>query len=141
MLPEPQPEASMLADIDMGMVEPAAPMALGSGQFGMIDAIHQGTGTATLFALPDGQHLLRFEDFEVQNGPDLFVYLSGHPEPRSSGELHEAGAFEVARLTGNIGNQNYALPADLDLSQYKSVVIYCKRFSVVFSTAELAPAP
>ena len=131
----------LMADADMGMGEPAAAMALGSGRLGTIDAIHKGTGTATLFALPDGQHILRFEDFEVQNGPDLFVYLSGHPAPRDSSQLHEGGAFEVGRLKGNIGNQNYTLPADLDLSPYKSVVIYCKRFSVVFSTAELAPDP
>ena len=57
--------------------------------------------------------------------------------PRSSAQLHEQGAFEVARLKGNVGDQNYALPADLDLSTYRSVVIYCKRFGVVFSTAEL----
>jgi 2-polyprenyl-6-methoxyphenol hydroxylase-like FAD-dependent oxidoreductase len=44
---------------------------------------------------------------------------------------------EVARLKGNIGDQNYELPADLDLSQYRAVVIYCKRFSDIFSTAEL----
>jgi len=80
---------------------------------------------------------LRFESFKVQNGPDLYVYLSGHPAPRSSNEVHAAGAYEVARLKGNIGDQNYDLPRDLDLSQYKSVVIYCKRFSHVFSTAEL----
>lgn len=73
----------------------------------------------------------------MQNGPDLYVYLSGHPMPRSSAQLHEQGAFEVARLKGNVGDQNYALPADLDLSTYRSVVIYCKRFGVVFSTAEL----
>jgi electron transfer DM13 len=120
-------------------VQPASggPIALGSGQFGMIDAIHRGEGTATLFRLPDGGRVLRFEDFNVTNGPDLFVYLSGHPAPRDSRQLHDGGAFEVARLKGNVGNQNYELPPDLDLAQFKSVVIYCRRFSVVFSTAEL----
>ncbi len=47
------------------------------------------------------------------------------------------GAFEVAQLKGNIGGQNYLLPADLDLSTLKSVVIYCRRFTRVFSTAGL----
>ena len=45
----------------------------------------------------------------------------------------------MATLKGNIGSQNYELPADLDLARFRSVVIYCKRFSTVFSTAELAP--
>jgi hypothetical protein len=116
---------------------PAAPVALSSGQFGEIDSIHKGSGVATIFKLSDGKHVLRFEDFKVTNGPDLYVYLSSHPAPRDSGQLHEGTAFEVAVLKGNIGSQNYELPANLDLSQFKSVVIYCKRFSVVFSTAEL----
>jgi hypothetical protein len=112
------------------------PVALSNGQFGEIDAIHKGQGKATLFKLPDGKRVLRLEDFKVTNGPDLYVYLSGHPMPRNGEQVHQGG-FEVAQLKGNIGNQNYELPGDLDLSQFQSVVIYCRRFSVVFSTAEL----
>ncbi|HEX5690281.1 MAG TPA: DM13 domain-containing protein [Roseiflexaceae bacterium] len=126
--PQAVPRATALA---------AEPIQLGKGQFTEVDAIHKGEGTATLFRLPDERRLIRFETFKVQNGPDLYVYLSGHPMPRSSEELHNQSAFEVGRLKGNIGDQNYELPADLDLSQYHSVVIYCKRFGVVFSTAEL----
>jgi hypothetical protein len=119
---------------------PAQPVALSSGQFNEIDAIHKGEGKATIFTLPDGQRVLRLEEFKVTNGPDLFVYLSGHAAPTSGGQVHEGASFELARLKGNIGNQNYGLPADLDLSTFKSVVIYCKQFSVVFSTAALAPS-
>jgi Electron transfer DM13 len=121
-------------------LERAEPIMVASGQFGEIDLIHKGVGTATVWQLPDGARVLRFEDFGVTNGPDLYVYLSGHPAPRDSGQLHEGAAFEVARLKGNVGNQNYELPADLDLSGFSSVVIYCKAFSTVFSTAALASA-
>jgi len=114
------------------------PVLLASGQFGAIDGVHKGQGTARVFRLGDGQRILRLEEFKVTNGPDLYVYLSGHAAPRNSGQLHEGGALELGRLKGNIGNQNYALPADADLSKFKSVVIYCKQFSVVFSTAELS---
>jgi len=113
------------------------PVFLATGQFTDADAGHRGEGKALVIRLADGQRVLRFEDFKVTNGPDLYVYLSGHPAPRNSAQLHQGGAFEVARLKGNIGNQNYPLPADLDPSKFKSVVIYCKRFSVLFSTAEL----
>jgi hypothetical protein len=113
--------------------------ALSSGSFTVVDAIHKGEGRASIYEMPDGQRVLRFEDFKVTNGPDLFVYLSGHEAPRSAGELHDQGDFELGRLKGNVGNQNYDLPADLDLSRFRSVVIYCKQFSVVFSTAMLAP--
>ncbi len=117
----------------------AQPVALAAGQFGVVDAIHKGAGTATIFTLPGGGKVLRFDDFTVTNGPDLYVYLSAHPAPRDGRQVHEGGV-EVARLKGNVGGQNYDLPADLDLAAVKSVVIYCKQFSVVFSTATLAPA-
>lgn len=135
---------SMAADTagaGMSATSPAAvasePVALSSGQFGEIDVIHKGQGKATLFKLADGKRVLRLEDFSVTNGPDLYVYLSGHPAPRTGEQVHQDG-FEVAQLKGNIGNHNYELPDELDLSKFKSVVIYCRRFSVVFSTAELA---
>ncbi len=119
---------------------PAAPAQsrLAAGRFGVVDGIHKGEGAATLVRLPDGQAVLRLEDdFRVTNGPDLYVYLSGSAAPRTSAELHETGAFEVAQLKGNMGSQNYALPANLDLTRFRSVVIYCRRFTTVFSTAEL----
>ena len=113
---------------------------LTTGHFGAVDAIHQGEGTATVLRLAHGERVLRLEDdFRVTNGPDLYVYLSGAEAPRSGGELHDSGAVEIARLKGNVGGQNYDLPADLDLSQFRSVVIFCRRFTTVFSTAELAP--
>jgi hypothetical protein len=117
----------------------ALPTVIAGGQFGVVDGIHRGQGSAKILSLPDGTRVLRFEDFTVTNGPDLYVYLSTHPAPRSSNDLHEGGAFEVAQLKGNLGDQNYALPSDLDTGNFASAVIYCRRFSVVFSTAELLP--
>jgi Electron transfer DM13 len=121
-------------------VNEARPSAAASltGTFGVVDSIHRGEGTARILTLPNGQRVLRLDDdFRVTNGPDLYVYLSGHPAPRTSGDLHTAGDFEVAVLKGNIGGQNYDLPSDLDLTRFRSVVIYCRRFTTVFSTAEL----
>jgi hypothetical protein len=116
----------------------AGPMMVTRGQFGVIDAIHKGEGEASILSLPGGERVLRLGDgFRVTNGPDLYVYLSSSPMPRSSAELHDGGAFEVAQLKGNVGAQNYELPADLDLARFRSVVIYCRRFTTVFSTAEL----
>lgn len=119
---------------------PARAAALVSGRFGDVDALHRGAGTATILTLAGGQKVLRLDEFTVTNGPDLYVYLSGHPAPRDSRQLHAGTAVEIARLKGNVGSQNYELPADLDLDAVKSVVVYCKQFSVIFSTATLAPA-
>jgi hypothetical protein len=131
------PTADAMAQPEPTMM-PAEPVALASGSFTQIDALHGATGSATIYRLPEGGLVLRLEGFDAQNGPDLRVGLSGHPMPRNNTELNQDGYIELAVLKANQGNQNYELPADLDASAFKSVVIYCKAFSVVFSTAELA---
>ena len=68
------------------------------------------------------------------------AYTCTEPAPTSSAQLHQGGELEIARLKSNVGGQNYDLPADVDLSRFRSVGIYCKQFSVVFSSAELSPA-
>ncbi|MBX0327706.1 DM13 domain-containing protein [Oscillochloris sp. ZM17-4] len=130
-------EGAMAEEAKPTAAIPAEPVALSVGSFTTIDSLHGASGTATIYRLPEGNMVLRLENFDAQNGPDLFVGLSGHAMPRSSDEVHAGGYLELARLKANQGNQNYDIPADADLSQYKSVVIYCRAFSVVFSTAEL----
>jgi hypothetical protein len=125
----------------IAVAQPGQPVIVALGHWQGTDSFHQTQGRAVLVRLPDGRRFIRFEDFSVTNGPDLYVYLSGHPSPRTGTELHEGAAFEVARLKGNIGSQNYELPADLDVSKFKSVAIYCKRFSVMFGSAQLIPPP
>jgi hypothetical protein len=116
--------------------EPAAgPTTLLVGEFRDADSSHQGTGTATIYELEDGSTLLRFEDFEVTNGPDLHVYLVPHENPASSDDL--AGYLDLGSLKGNIGDQNYEIPDGIDISEFGSVVIYCVPFHVFFSIASL----
>jgi hypothetical protein len=121
------------------LAQTGQPVILAMGQWQGVDSFHQAQGKALLVRLPDGRRFIRFEDFRVTNGPDLYVYLSGHPSPQTSAQLHEGAAFEVAVLKGNIGGQNYELPADLDLSKFKSVAVYCKRFRVMFGSAQFIP--
>ncbi|HEU4323576.1 MAG TPA: DM13 domain-containing protein [Roseiflexaceae bacterium] len=112
------------------------PVVLRTGSFGaMGDGVHEGEGRATLYELPDGARLLRLEDFNVTNGPDLRVYLSADPSPRDADALVSGDSVEIAPLKGNIGNQNYDIPAELDPARFRSVVIYCKRFHVLVSIA------
>ncbi len=114
---------------------PPEPVALLQGQFTNIDDQHEGRGTATLYQLPDGSRLLRFEDFFVTNGPDVHVLLDDNPTLASSADL--TNAVEVGLLKGNVGNQNYEIPADLDLSQVQSVVLYCEQYDVLMTLATL----
>jgi hypothetical protein len=99
--------------------------------------VHLSSGEAAVYQLSDGSRILRFQNFSVDNGPDLYVYLVPvDPVPSTSG-VEIAGFYNLGRLKGNVGDQNYELPADLDLSQYKSVVIWCQAFAVPFAAAPL----
>ncbi len=115
-------------------------VALLRGEFHDIDGVHRGSGTATVYALADGSQLLRLEKFNGTNGPDLRVLLSVHPDPDSQSQLKGQGYVELAKLKGNIGNQNYEVPADIDAAGYRSVVIYCRPFHVLFTVAPLSEA-
>ena len=127
-------QSAPAAEKDMPPDMPPEPVVLSRGSFIDIDPIHGAVGTATIYALPDGGRILRFEDFRSKNGPDLHVYLSTEAPTTTFAGLG-ADEIHLGKLKGNVGNQNYALPAELDLSRYRSVVIYCVPFRVVFSTA------
>jgi hypothetical protein len=111
---------------------------LAQGQFKDGDPAHHGKGKATLGRTADGKLVLRFEDFSVTNGPDLYVVLSTDPNA-SRGSAGAADALNLGRLKATDGNVNYDVPAGTDLSKYKSVIIWCRMFNVVFATAKLEP--
>lgn len=117
---------------------PEEPVLLDSATFSGADDFHQGSGTASVYELPDGSQLLRFEDFEVTNGPALRVILVPNEGPITADSIQEFGYTYVDELKGNSGNQNYDVPSDIDLSSGEySIVIYCEPFHVVFATATL----
>jgi hypothetical protein len=109
------------------------PVILQTGTFQDADEFHMGSGTATLYELDDGSKVLRLENFEVTNGPDLHVLLSTSNKPGESlGDYIDLGS-----LKGNLGEQNYEIPNDADADSFGSVVIYCQPFHVLFSFASL----
>lgn len=111
------------------------PKILKQGDLVDADFFHKGSGKALVFEYPDGRKILRFEDFEVVNGPDVYVYLS--PATVPTGDLKSLGDYlDLGLLKGNIGSQNYELP-DIDLSGYNSVILWCKKFGVLFPYAVL----
>ena len=102
-----------------------------SGKFiGINDGIHNAEGVVKVIALDDGTSVLRLENFKATNGPDLYVYLA---TDKSSSDIVNLG-----RLKGNIGNQNYDIPAGTNLTKYNTALIWCKAFSVLFGSAQLA---
>jgi len=100
-------------------------------------AVLEGKGVINVLRLPDNSRVLRLTNFQVLNGPDLHVYLVPiDPVPNSIG-VDIAGSIDLGKLKGNLGDQNYPLPANLDLKQFKSVVIWCQPFRVPFIAAPL----
>lgn len=109
-------------------------MTEGRGDFKPLG--HRASGRA-LLVKSAGNRIVRFEGFNVENGPDLVVYLSS---ARASGPEDNEFArdfVDLGQLKGNVGSQNYAIPSDTDLDRYRTVVIWCRRFNVAFAAAEL----
>ena len=101
-----------------------------------IDRSHPAEGIAEVLGDGTGQRFLRFEDFATDNGPDLNVYLSTAAPDGPAGDFDD-DFIDLGDLKGNIGPQNYEIPADVDLDRYTTVVIWCVRFGVAFGAAEL----
>ena len=114
----------------------ADPALIASGQFHTV--AHKSTGKASIYRLPDGRRVLRFSEFETSNGPDVQVYLGIAGDATDSDTVTKAGFYSLGPIKGNIGDQNYDIPSEVDLSRYKSVTIWCRRFGVNFGTAPLS---
>lgn len=94
------------------------------------DGFHKAEGIAKVINLADGRTFLRLENLKTTNGPDLYVYLSVGKDA--------SDIVNLGRLKGNIGNQNYEIPAGTDLSKYNTVLVWCKAFSTLFGSAKLS---
>ena len=113
----------------------AACNKLVSGQFH--SGAHETKGTATVFQLADGKKTLRLTDFATSNGPDVHVYLVAAADAKDNDTVKNAGFVDLGSLKGNIGDQNYDVPGNVDLTKYRAATIWCARFNVNFGTAPL----
>ncbi len=112
---------------------PTEPVELRRGSFQGLTG-HRGSGDAALYRLPDGSILLRFEEVDIGSGPALNVYVVPGQDQRRIGD----GTF-VAPLTAERGNQNYTLPAAVDLTVGSwTVLVWCETFVVEVANATLA---
>jgi hypothetical protein len=110
----------------------AGPKVLAMGQLQRVDDLHRGTGPVSLVEL-DGKTFLRFENVAIQNGPDLHVYLA-----RGMGGAYDGGRdLYLGALKATNGSFNYELPAGTSVADYKSVVVWCRAFTVLFTWADL----
>lgn len=123
---------------ESGGGQAAGPVTLTTGGFSGLE--HETAGTALVVQLEDGSRFLRLEDLETSNGPDLRVIIT---DQAVSDDWHvwDDGAYvDLGALKGNIGSSNYELPRSVDLDDFRTAVIWCRRFSVGFGVAPLEPA-
>ncbi|SDM37407.1 Electron transfer DM13 [Lentzea albidocapillata subsp. violacea] len=113
------------------------PKEVAAGEWRSLE--HATTGKASLIELPGGGHSVQFASLNTSDGPDLYVYLSPHVSS-SSEKTFGQGFTSLGKLKGNRGDQVYAIPAGVDVSTIRSVVIWCQRFSAGFAVAPLERA-
>jgi hypothetical protein len=113
----------------------AAAVLLASGTFH--DGAHTTRGSAAILELPGGERILRLTDFETSNGPDVRVLLIAARDATDDDGVERSAPIELGKLKGNLGDQNYPVPAEVDLARYRAVAIWCHRFGVNFGAAPL----
>lgn len=112
--------------------EGVQPVLAARGSFTGFDRIHTGSGNVSLIQVGD-KYIVRFEEnFDVANGPDLYVGFG------KDGEYIKGS--EISKLKGNLGSQNYEVLGEVDLEEYNEVWIWCRIFSVGFAKAKLTPS-
>ena len=103
---------------------------LAQGNFRDGEPGHNGKGAARIIRDASGNLILRLENFSVTNGPDLHVFLT-----TTNG--YDGDRIDLGKLKATDGNQNYAIPAGTDVTKYKSAIVWCVSFRVLFSIATL----
>ena len=110
------------------VAEEAVPVSSVLSQGNFFPFAHGVEGKALLIE-NDDKKILRFEDFETLNGPNLHIYLSASKDDTDFVDLGEIKATK--------GNVNYELDPNIDTEKYNTVLVWCVPFKVLFSYAEL----
>jgi hypothetical protein len=136
LLVPPAPVSTTVSAPVEASAEPPAETAkeVATGEWRSLE--HATMGKASLISLPGGGHSVQFAALDTSDGPDLYVYLSPHSSDSSEKTFGE-GFTSLGKLKGNRGDQVYEIPAGVDVSTIRSVVIWCKRFSAGFAVAPL----
>lgn len=140
---EPEPAPAPAEKSDEPTTEASAPKPtkapqpqiteLASGQFE--DAEYDTNGTARIVELTDGSRFLRIENFSTSQAPVIQVAFSNAPSGGAWGSYDDVRFAPIGTLKALSGNQNYEIPAGLDLGGFNSVVIWCDKYDVALGTA------
>ncbi|MBD1925920.1 DM13 domain-containing protein [Trichocoleus sp. FACHB-90] len=106
-----------------------------SGKF--VAAEHPTTGMVSVVAENGKNYIELDEAFKTNNGPDLFVIFHRSEKPPISG-IKEKDYVSIGRLQKVSGTQRYAIPANVNPADFRSVAIWCRQFNATFGFALLS---
>ena len=113
----------------------SVPQTLASGTF--YSVVHPTEGVATVYGLGNGNRVLRLTNLKTTNGPNVHVYMVAADDAKDNASVRRAGFIDLGHIKGNVGDQNYTLGQNVDLSKYRVVSLWCQRFSLNFGAAPL----
>lgn len=136
----PAPSAPAPEPVDVVPAEPpAGPVDLLTGS--LISHEHETSGQVRVIENPDGSRQLALIGLQTTNGPDVHVWLSAGPVLEGRDGWFTAAGYEridLGPIKGNLGDQLYDIPADADLTVFRTVDLWCVQFGVSFGAAALA---
>lgn len=106
---------------------------LSSGNF--VSSEHPTKGLAEVVT-QNGKNYLRLNRaFKSEEGPDLFVLLHREDSPK---KYAKSDYVSLGRLKKVRGKQLYQIPSGVDITEFKSVVVWCRQFNATFGYAPLS---
>ena len=115
----------------------ASVVAVASGRFHQV--AHKGRGRAVIYELPGRKRLLALTDFATAASADLEVLLIRVPDAYENESVELAEPVALGDLLSPEGDQTYLVPDDVDLTAYRAVTVWNRKYRVNFTTAPLAP--
>ncbi|MFN8378605.1 MAG: DM13 domain-containing protein [Anaerolineae bacterium] len=121
-----------------GLPSMVGPVRVVRSQFQRLDPIRWAQGELSVYEQADNSLIARFENFSTSNAPDLRVLMAASAGPTTLEELGPIDeTIDLGQLLGTVGNQNYEIPADVDLANYNSLVLYSPSLNLIMSYAPL----
>ena len=77
------------------------------------------------------------DNFKAKDGPDVKIFLSPTPASEVTGNNAVKGSVLVHQLSEFKGSARIPLPADVDPSQFQSLVFHCEAYSKLWGTSAL----
>jgi hypothetical protein len=142
-LPDPnQPDINQVArNLNENTSDEPVITLVKTGTFSDLDILRTAQGQVMLYEIVAGGQVGRFlrleNEFRVLSAPDLEVFLSTSRNPTTLDEFTNSNPVEVGFLRSNVGNQNFELPTTLDLSPFRSVVIYSAEYNLIYAVAPI----